>query len=46
MDLNIIHEENDIIENQEIMNAKKKLKQSKHTSLIMTMEDPRAYEIH
>ena len=45
MDVNIIHEENDLIENQEIMNVKKKLKQSKHTSLIMTMEHPRAYEI-
>ena len=45
-DLNIIHEENDVIEMQEeLMNAKKKLKKGKHTCLIMRMENPRAYEI-
>ena len=46
-DLNIIHEENDVIETQEeLMKVKKKLKQGKHTCLIMRMEHPRAYEIH
>ena len=45
-DLNTIHEENDVIETQEeLMNVKKKLKQRKHTCLIMRMEHPRAYEI-
>ena len=45
-DLNIIHEENDIIEmHKELTRVKKKLKQGKHTSLIMRMEHPRAYEI-
>ena len=46
-DLNIIHEENGIIETQEeLTNVKKKLKQGKHTCLILRMEHPRAYEIH
>ena len=47
-DLNIIHEENGVIETQEhlmSMNVKKKLKQGKHTCLIMRMEHLRAYEI-
>ena len=45
-DLNTIHEENDIIEMQEeLARVKKKLKQGKHTCLIMKMEHPRAYEI-
>ena len=45
-DLNVIHEENDVIETQEeLANVKKQLKQSKHTCLIMRMEHPRAYEI-
>ena len=45
-DLNIIHEENDIIETpEELMTVKKQLKQGKHTCLIMRMEHPRAYEI-
>ena len=38
-DLNIIHEENDVIEMQE------EVKQGKHTCLIMRMEHPRVYEI-
>ena len=43
-DLNIIHEENDIIETQEeLARVKKKLKRSKHTCLIMRMEHPKAY---
>ena len=45
-DMNTIHEENNITETQEeLMNVKKKLKQGKHTCLIMRMEHPRAYEI-
>ena len=45
-DLNVIHEENDVIETpEELMNVKKQLKQGKHTCLIMIMEHPRAYEI-
>ena len=45
-DLNVIHKENDINEMQEeLANVKKKLKQGKHTCLIMRMEHPRAYEI-
>ena len=46
-DLNVIHEENDVIEMQEeLARIKKKLKQGKHTCLIMRMENQRAYEIH
>ena len=45
-DLNTIHEENDIIEMGKLVNAKEKLKQGKHTCLIMRMEHPRAFEIH
>ena len=45
-DLNVIHEENDVIETQEdLMNAKKKLKDEKHTCLILRMEHPRAYQV-
>ena len=45
-ELNVIHEENDVIETQEeLVNVKKQLKQGKHTCLIMRMEHPRAYEI-
>ena len=45
-DLNAIHEENDIIETpEELTRVKKKLKQGKHTYLIMRLEHPRAYEI-
>ena len=42
-DLNTIHEENDVIEMEELANVKKKLKRGKHTCLIMRMEHPRAY---
>ena len=43
-DLNVIHEENDVIETQEELGrVKKKLKQCKHTCLIVRMEHPRAY---
>ena len=42
----MIHEENDIIEvPEEVVNAKKKLRQGKHTCLVMRTEDPRAYKI-
>ena len=44
-DLNTIHGENDVIETGELTNVKEKLKQGKHTYLIMRMEHPRAYEI-
>ena len=44
-DLNIIHEENDVIETRELARVKAELKQGKHTCLIMRMEHPRAYEI-
>ena len=45
-DLNIIHEENDVIEMRELARVKAELKQVKHTCLIMRMEHPRAYMIH
>ena len=46
-DLNVIHEENDVIEMQEeLARVKAQLKWGKHTCLIMGMEHPRAYEIH
>ena len=45
-DLNIIHEENDIIETGELARVKEALKWGKHTCLIMRMEHPRAYMIH
>ena len=42
-DLNVIHEENDVIEMQEeLARVKKKLKRGKHTCLIMRMEHKRA----
>ena len=44
-DLNIIHEENDVIETGELATVKSQLKRGKHTCLIMRMEHPRAYEI-
>ena len=45
-DLKIIHEENDVIEMEELARVKAQLKQGKHTCLIMRMEHPRAYTIH
>ena len=45
-DLNIIHEENDVIEMAELARVKAQLKWGKHICLIMRMEHPRAYEIH
>ena len=45
-DLNTIHEENDVIETQEeLARVKRELNWGKHTSLVMRMEHPRAYEI-
>ena len=45
-DLNIIHEENDVIETQEeLARVKAQLKQGKHTCLIRRMEHPRAYGV-
>ena len=44
-DLNIIHEESDVIEMGELARVKAQLKRGKHTCLIMRMEHPRAYEI-
>ena len=45
-DLNVIHEENDVIEmKEELADVKAQLKWGKHTCLIMRMEHPRAYEI-
>ena len=44
-DLNIIHEENDVIEMEELARVKAQLKWGKHTCLIMRMEHPRVYGI-
>ena len=44
-DLNTIHEENDIIGQEELARVKAQLKRGKHTCLIMRMEHPRAYMI-
>ena len=45
-DLNVIHEENDVIETQkELARVKAQLKRGKHTCLIMGMEHPRAYQV-
>ena len=45
MDLNTIHEENDVIGLEELARVKAQLKQGKYTCLIMRMEHPRAYMI-
>ena len=44
-DLNTIHQENDVIEMEELTRVKAKLKWGKHTCLIMRMENPRAYGV-
>ena len=44
-DLNTIHEENDVIEKEELARVKAELKRGKHTCLIMRTEHPRAYMI-
>ena len=46
IDMNTIHEENDIIGLEELARVKAQLKQGKHTCPIMRMEHPRAYMIH
>ena len=46
MDLNTIHEENDVIGPEELARVKAKLKRGKHTCLIMRMEHPKDYMIH
>ena len=46
MDLNTIHEENDVIGPEELARVKAQLKWGKHTCLIMRMEHPRTYKIH
>ena len=45
-DLNAIHEENNVIEMEELARVKAQLKRGKHTCLILRMEHPRAYKIH
>ena len=45
MDLNTIHEENDVIGPDELARVKAQLKRGKHTCLIIRMEHPRAYTI-
>ena len=45
MDLNTIHEENDVIDSEELARVKEKLKRGKHICLIMRMELSRAYTI-
>ena len=45
-DLNTIHEENNIIGQEELARVKAELKWGKHTCLIRRMEHPKAYMIH
>ena len=45
-DLSTIHEENDVIGQEELARVNAQLKWGKHTCLIMRMEHPRAYMIH
>ena len=45
-DLHTIHEENDIIETEELARVKAQLKRGKHTCLIIKMEHPREYQVH
>ena len=45
-DLNLIHEENDVIKTQEeLMKVKQKLRAGKHTCLILRIEHPRDWKI-
>ena len=46
MDLNTIHEENDVIGPEELARVKAELKRGKHTCLITRMEHSRAYKFH
>ena len=41
----MIHEGNDVIEMLRLVSANKKLRQGKHTCLVMRAEYPRAYKI-
>ena len=43
-DLTTIHEENDVIE-KDLGHVKKKLKEGKHTCLVMRIEHPRTYKV-
>ena len=46
-DWDTIHEENDVIEMpEELLSVKKKLRQGKHTCLVMRTEHLRSYKIH
>ena len=45
MDLNTIHDENDVIGQEELARVKAQLKRGKHTCLIMRMKTTRAYMI-
>ena len=45
-DLNTIHEENDVLEMEELARVKAQLKWGKHTCLIMRMEHPITYQVH
>ena len=45
MDLNTVHEENDVIGAEELARVKTQLKWLKHTCLIIRMEHPKAYMI-
>ena len=45
MDLNAIHEENDVIGSEDLARVKAQLKRGKHTCLIIRMEHPRDYII-
>ena len=44
-DLNTIHQENDVIDPEELVKVTAQLKRGEHTCLIMRMEHPRAYKI-
>ena len=44
--LNTIHDENDVIDPEELARVKAELKRAKNNCLIMRMEHPRAYMIH
>ena len=44
-DLHTIHEENDVIETEELARVKAQLKWGNHTCLIIRMEHPRAYGV-
>ena len=43
-DLNTIHQENDVLKHKKT-HVKKKLKEEKHTCLVMRIEHPRTYKV-